>query len=111
MGSSILGTLMLLSVTVALLQSNGAGATGCGERVTIATHDRTTTLHALAYPQPAPSQGARFALVLLVSGGGHLNLDDKGCPRGCSPHDTCIGRKSPAQDWHGALRYNAGDCL
>ena len=64
MGSSILGTLMLLSATAALAQSNAAAATGCGELVTIETHDRTTTVYALAYPQPAPPQGARVGLVL-----------------------------------------------
>lgn len=81
MGSSIVGTLMLLSATVAVAQSNAAAATACGELVKIETHDRTTTPYALAYPQPARPQGVRVTLVLLVGGGGHLDLDDKGCPR------------------------------
>ena len=54
---------------------------GCGEVVTISTHAGTTTRYALAYLQGAPAQGGRIALVLLVGGGGHLDLDDKGCPR------------------------------
>jgi hypothetical protein len=75
MESLIVGTLMLLAATAA------PASTGCGEVVTLATHDRTTTRYALASPPTAPAQGDRTALVLLVGGGGHLNLDDQGCPR------------------------------
>ncbi|MBI3104510.1 MAG: alpha/beta hydrolase, partial [Candidatus Rokubacteria bacterium] len=49
--------------------------------MTIETHDRTTTRYTLARPRGAPAQDARIALVLLVGGGGNLNLDDKGCPQ------------------------------
>jgi pimeloyl-ACP methyl ester carboxylesterase len=52
--------------------------------MTIETHDRTTTRYTLAPAQGAPAQDARIALVLLVGGGGNLNLDDKGCPRSLS---------------------------
>jgi hypothetical protein len=76
-----IGRILLFSAIAALGQSNAAAATGCGEVVTIETHDRTTMRYALAYPQPAPPQGVRIALLLLVGGGGHLNLDDQGCPR------------------------------
>lgn len=72
--------LFLVSATASPAQSNAAPLTGCGEVATIGTHDGTTTRYALAYPQGAPAQGARIALVLLVGGGGHLDLDDKGCP-------------------------------
>lgn len=72
---------LLLVATPVLAQSGIAAPGGCGEVVTIETHDRTTTRYALAYPRPAPAQGIRGALVLLVGGGGHLDLDDKGCPR------------------------------
>lgn len=54
---------------------------GCGEVITIATHGRTTTRYALASPRGAAGPGEPMALVLLVGGGGHLALDDKGCPR------------------------------
>ena len=57
-------------------------AKSCGEVITIETHERTTTRYALA--QGAPVQEARIALVLLVGGGGNINLDDKGCPRSLS---------------------------
>jgi hypothetical protein len=68
--------LLLLIATPAFAQSSTPPG-GCGEVVTIETHERTTTRYALAYPP----QGARGALVLLPGGGGHLNLDDRGCPR------------------------------
>lgn len=51
-------------------------ASACGEVVTIETHDRTTTRYALAR-----GAEARIGLVLLVGGGGHLDLDAAGCPR------------------------------
>jgi len=81
MRSSIFAALLLLSATASLAQSNAAPRAGCGEVVTIQTHGRTTTRYSLAPTQGAPVQGGRIALVLLVGGGGHLDLDDKGCPR------------------------------
>jgi len=77
MGSALL----LLTAASALAQPSAADTASCGELVTIQTHDRTTTRYALAQPRPAPAQGARVALVLLVGGGGHLDFDDRGCPR------------------------------
>ncbi|MBI1774954.1 MAG: hypothetical protein HYR63_06365 [Proteobacteria bacterium] len=53
---------------------------GCGELVTIETHDRTTTRYGFAPEPDAPDRGARTLLVLLVGGGGQLDLDDAGCP-------------------------------
>jgi hypothetical protein len=58
-----------------------AAEPACGTVVTIATHDRTTTRYALFFPPPPTPETPRVALVLLVGGGGHLNLDDQGCPR------------------------------
>jgi hypothetical protein len=81
MGASMLGTLLLVSATAALAQSNAPALGGCGEVVTIETHGGTATRYALAYPQAAPARGGWVALVLLVGGGGHLNLDGGGCPR------------------------------
>lgn len=57
-----------------VLAANSALA--CGELVALPTHDGTTTRYALVVP---PS--AKAALVLLPGGGGHLDLDDQGCPR------------------------------
>jgi hypothetical protein len=78
-GFSVLGLLLLATPVFAQLTT--ATPEACGEVVSIETHGRTTTRYALAHPQPAPTQGTRGALVLLVGGGGHLDLDDKGCPR------------------------------
>jgi hypothetical protein len=75
----ILALLVVLCAIVPQAQSHAAA--GCGELVTIATHDQTTTRYALAYPPAARPKDLRVALVLLVGGGGHLNLDDQGCPR------------------------------
>ena len=68
--------LFALAVPASVAQANPAAQSGCGEVVTIQTHGRTTTRYVLASPQ-----NARMALVLLVGGGGHLDLDEKGCPR------------------------------
>lgn len=75
------GAFLLLSASLALAQGNSAPGANCGELVTVQTHGGTTTLYTLAHPQPAPAQGVRVALVLLVGGGGHLDFDDRGCPR------------------------------
>jgi pimeloyl-ACP methyl ester carboxylesterase len=48
----------------------------CGEVVTLGTHSGTTTRYALVVPQDA-----KAALILLPGGAGHLDLDDRGCPR------------------------------
>jgi len=62
-------------------QSKAELPTGdCGEVVAVETHGRTTTRYALAQPKEASKEG-RAALVLLPGGGGHLDLDGKGCVR------------------------------
>jgi pimeloyl-ACP methyl ester carboxylesterase len=64
-------------IAAAFGQSSPAVAqTACGGVVSLATHDRTTTRYSLS----AAEQG-QISLVLLVGGGGHLNLDPNGCPR------------------------------
>jgi len=75
--SAAIAALALLGGPAVQAQADRA----CGEVVTIATHDGTTTRYALALPPSAPPGGVRVALVLLSGGGGHLDLDDKGCPR------------------------------
>jgi hypothetical protein len=81
--SSMLVLLSLASTIAAALAQPAAlpPAAGCGEVVTIATHDRTTTRYALGHKDGAPVRGAPIALVLLVGGGGVLDLDGAGCPR------------------------------
>jgi pimeloyl-ACP methyl ester carboxylesterase len=57
----------------------------CGEVITIPTHRGTTTRYALSPAfSAAPSasvQPSPVALVMLIGGGGYMNLDDKGCPQ------------------------------
>jgi len=77
----ILFLLLPLPVLSALAQTNGEMSGRCGELVKVETHDGTTTRYALAQPQQALTQDSRIALVLLVGGGGHLDLDERGCPR------------------------------
>jgi hypothetical protein len=83
MRSPVFAALLLVSAPAASLAQSKAVPPGdsCGEVVTIETHGRTTTRYTLAHPQGVPAQGGRIALVLLVGGGGHLDLDDKGCSR------------------------------
>ena len=67
-------------VIIALTEPRAVrGEGGCGEVVRLPTHDRTTTLYSLA--PPSSKNQERISLVLLVGGGGHLNLDAGGCPR------------------------------
>ena len=49
-------------------------ALACGEVITVQTHKETTTRYALSVPQ-----GAKGTLVLLPGGGGHADLDARGC--------------------------------
>ena len=60
-------------------------AAACGEVITMPTNRGTTTRYALspafsAAPSTSP-QANPVALVMLIGGGGYMNLDDKGCPQ------------------------------
>lgn len=76
---------LLLLFSAAILPCAQAGdlsqGSVCGDVVTIETHERTTTRYALARPNANAVQNNAIVLVLLAGGGGHLNLDDAGCPR------------------------------
>jgi len=56
-------------------------AAPCGQLVTIKTHGSSTTRYAYVMPDPPPANGIKATVLLLPGGGGHLNLDDAGCPR------------------------------
>jgi hypothetical protein len=76
-------TLLFLcaAAQAALAQPNApAPVDGCGEVVTISTHFGTTTRYAFAPAIGTPAQSAPIALVMLI-GGGYINLDEQGCPR------------------------------
>ena len=77
-------TTAFAGLTLALLSPPSlaaASSESCGEVIAVETHNRTTTRYALARPQGAPAKDSPVALVLLPGGGGHLNLDEAGCPR------------------------------
>ncbi len=76
-GPRLLGSLTAAAMLIGPSVAQGQGA--CGELVRLPTHDRTTTLVSLAAPASASQE--RITLLLLVGGGGYLNLDTKGCPR------------------------------
>ena len=67
--------------TIAVAQPSSPADNSCGEVITLETHDRTTSRYTLARAQRRAAQETPMALVLLVGGGGHLDLDDQGCPR------------------------------
>lgn len=68
---------LCLILTLAALAATEAVA-ACGEVVSIGTHEGSTTRYARA---PQRTGQALAALVLLPGGGGHLDLDEAGCPR------------------------------
>ncbi|HSV54820.1 MAG TPA: hypothetical protein VLJ57_22040 [Burkholderiaceae bacterium] len=75
-------TLLGVAAAAVFAQPNASAPGVCSEVVAIGTHGGTTTRYALAQPPAARAGGeGRVALVLLAGGGGHLNLDDGGCPR------------------------------
>ena len=78
MRAALRATLCLMTVaTAGFAPPKPSGE--CGEVVTIPAHDKTTMRYALS--RPASAQGEPIAVVLLPGGGGHLDLDAKGCPR------------------------------
>jgi len=76
------GRWRLLASGLAWGLSAAAGAQAqpgaCGEPVTVQTHERSTTRYAFALP---PTAAPTAVLVLLPGGDGHLDLDERGCPR------------------------------
>lgn len=77
----LIALLLVAATSPVLAQPAGSDKGACGEVVQLDTHDKTTTRYALALPSAPATSGERIALVLLPGGGGHLNLDDQGCPR------------------------------
>jgi hypothetical protein len=71
---------LLVFASIGLVQAQPAtGTDRCGEVVRIATHDNSTTRY--AFVPPPQAQASRITLLLLPGGSGHVNLDDKACPR------------------------------
>ena len=74
--SVLLAAFLAFVAPASFAQSKAAPNGDCGEVVTVPAHGGSSTRYALA---SAP--GSRIALVLLVGGEGHVDLDDKGCAR------------------------------
>ena len=53
----------------------------CGEAITLQTREGSTTRYAYVPPATVDGNGGPVTLVLLPGGSGHVDLDDKGCPR------------------------------
>lgn len=53
----------------------------CGDVLTIATQGDATMRYAFAEARGGAAPGAQNALVMLIGGGGFIDLDDKGCPQ------------------------------
>ena len=68
---------MRILLALGLVAIAAQDASACGEVVTIPTHGGSTTRYAFLSPKTPPDA----ALVLLVGGGGWVNLDERGCPR------------------------------
>jgi hypothetical protein len=66
---------LLAALSPAFAQTTGS----CGEAVTLATRGSTTMRYAFSAGTTAP--GGPLTLVMLVGGGGYLDIDDAGCPR------------------------------
>lgn len=52
---------------------------GCAELLTAATHSGKTMRYALGAARGVSAANLSIAVVMLVGGGGHVDLDDKGC--------------------------------
>ena len=72
--------LLLACISLLLVAGSAQAQDACGDLVTLKAHGGTTMRYALSLPV-ADAKGERVALILLPGGGGHVDLDDKGCPR------------------------------
>ena len=90
---------LLLSAASTLAQTAPGAQAACGKLVRVATHDGTTTAYAFAGPSGgSAAQGAPITLLLLIGGGGHMALDEQGCPHALSRNSLI--RMLP--NWHEA---------
>lgn len=78
--SKLMHCLIFLAL-VAVQPDAVSASNSCGEVVTVAAHAGTTMQYAYAPAVGAAASPARTTLVMLVGGGGYINLDEKGCPQ------------------------------
>jgi hypothetical protein len=80
--STLITLLQLLLTAPCFAQSPSAtGDQGCGQLITIDTHDSSATRYAFLAPSDHGLANASITLVLLAGGSGYVDLDDKACPR------------------------------
>ncbi len=73
---------LLLLASIGLSQAQPAsGMDTCGTVMVVETHDNSTTRYAFVPPPENEQQQSRITVLLLPGGSGHVNLDDKACPR------------------------------
>ena len=68
---------LALAAALIALPALARAAESCGEVVSLQTHGSTTMRYAFARPSGPPT----VTVVLLPGGAGHLDLDERGCPR------------------------------
>jgi hypothetical protein len=68
---------LALAAALIALPALARAAESCGEVVSLQTHGSTTMRYAFARPSAPPT----VTVVLLPGGAGHLDLDERGCPR------------------------------
>lgn len=73
--------LIVIALTAAALPALAQSNEPCGEALTLSTRGSTTMLYSFAPAASAPAPGAPMTLVMLIGGGGYLDIDGQGCPR------------------------------
>lgn len=73
-------TLGLLLLAASACMAQASAGERCGEVVTVQVRERASMRYAFVPPATTSAQ-APVTLVLLAGGPGHVDLDDKGCPR------------------------------
>jgi len=72
-------SLIAAAVTTVAFPPAAITADACGEAVTLTTRGSTTMRYSFGEGKPVP--GGPLTLVLMIGGGGYLDLDDQGCSR------------------------------
>jgi hypothetical protein len=88
---------MLIAAMQPALAQQAAPDGRCGEIVTVPTHGGTTTLYSFLPAKVAAPQSEPVTLVMLIGGGGYMDLDDKGCARLLS-RNVLIRMRTALQD-------------
>ena len=71
--------LAIAMLVTAAIPPAAIAADPCGQAITLTTHGSTTMRYSFAAATPAA--GGPLTLVMLIGGGGYMDIDDSGCPR------------------------------